>query len=75
MIYSIAIAVCVFSIDVRECNQVSARHWIVAPEQAASVSGCMARGMQYAANARVVPTGSYAKIFCRAGGWPRERTT
>jgi hypothetical protein len=76
MIYTIAIAVCLFSVDVQACDQVSARSWIVAPEQAVSLVGCMTQGMHYAASAHVVEPGSYAKIFCRVGGgWPHQSAT
>jgi hypothetical protein len=77
MLYTVAIAICLSSVDVRECNQVNARAWVVAPEHAVSVGGCMIKGMQYAASAGVVMRGSYAKVFCRTGGqaWPRESAT
>ena len=68
MIYAIAIAVCLLDVNFHECDQVSARAWIVPPDQAASLSGCMMTGMQYAASSGIVTQGSYAKVFCRAGG-------
>lgn len=77
MLYTVAIAVCLFSVDVRECNQVSAITWMVAPEPAVSISGCMIEGMERAASSGVVARGSYTKVFCRAGGqaWPCESAT
>jgi hypothetical protein len=76
MLYTVAIAICLSSVNVHECDQVSARNWVVAPEQASSLNGCMIKGMEYVATAGVVTRGSYAKVFCRPGsrGWPRERT-
>jgi hypothetical protein len=66
MFYTVAIAVCLLATPVHQCQKATAVSWIVAPEEPASVSGCMRHGMLYAAESRLVARDSYAKVFCSA---------
>jgi hypothetical protein len=64
MFYTVAIAVCLLTTPVHQCQQANAVSWIVAPERPPSISGCMRHGMLYAAESRLVAQDSYAKVFC-----------
>lgn len=67
MLYNVAIAVCLSTMPVQQCQELTALAWIVAPDHPPSVSGCMTHGMLYAASSNLVAAGSYAKVFCSAG--------
>jgi hypothetical protein len=64
MFYTVAIAVCLLTTPVHQCQQATAVSWIVAPEHPPSMGGCMRHGMLYAAESHLVTQGSYAKVFC-----------
>jgi hypothetical protein len=64
MFYTVAIAVCLLTTPVHQCQQANAVSWIVAPERPPSISGCMRHGMLYAAESHLVREDSYAKVFC-----------
>jgi hypothetical protein len=68
MIYVAAIAVCLATTPVAECQEPTAVSWMVAPEVQTSQGGCLRHGMMFAATSNMVTEGTYAKVFCSAGG-------
>ena len=67
MFYTVAIAVCLLTTPIPECQKATAVSWIVAPEHPPSLGGCMRHGMLYAATSNLVKEDSYAKVFCSTG--------
>ena len=72
--YTVAIAVCLLTTPIPECQKATALNWIVAPDHPSSMSGCMRHGMFYAASSHLVKEDSYAKVFCSTGATAGKST-
>jgi hypothetical protein len=72
MHYAIFIAICTSLTPVQDCGRDNAVDWIAVPnsEEAGGLSGCQMTGMLFAAQTRLVKSGTYPKIFCRPQSTP-----
>jgi hypothetical protein len=64
----ILILVCALSIAAPDCQKETAQHMFFAPPSDGSMVNCTREGLLYAAESRLVKSGTYAKIICDAGG-------
>ena len=60
-----AIAICLNSTPVSECQEATAVDWMTVSEPSAGLSGCMRDGMVSAARSRLLKGDDYPKVFCR----------
>jgi hypothetical protein len=60
-----AIAICLSSTPVPECQQKTAVHWFTVSEVSSGLSGCMREGMVAAVRSRLLRGEDYPKVFCR----------
>lgn len=60
-----AIAICLSSTPVPECQRKTAVHWFTVSEASAGLSGCMREGMVAAVRSRLLRGEDYPKVFCR----------
>ena len=64
MLYTVFIAICLHGTPVKDCNQLTAQDWIVAPEPQ-FLSMCAVHAQQYAAQSHLVRAGEFIKVFCK----------
>jgi len=63
-----AIAICLSSTPVGECQRTSALHWFTLSQPSIGLADCMREGMISAARSRLLKGGDYPKVFCRPTG-------
>ncbi|MDX1731180.1 MAG: hypothetical protein R3184_08590 [Aurantimonas coralicida] len=63
-----AIAICLSSTPVGECQRTSALHWFTLSQPSTGLADCMREGMISAARSRLLKGGDYPKVFCRPTG-------
>jgi hypothetical protein len=60
-----AIAICLSSTPIEDCQQKTAVHWFTVSEASPGLSGCMRQGMVAAVRSRLLRGEDYPKVFCR----------
>jgi hypothetical protein len=75
MLFTIFVAICLSSVDPRECSRHNAADWISVPEEAMGLGACAKLGYEYVSQAGgLIKPGSYPKVFCTAGKPPIPET-
>lgn len=67
-----AIAICLSSTPVSQCQRQSAVHSFALSEPSAGLADCMREGMISAARSRLLKGGDYLKVFCRPSEWKQN---
>lgn len=65
MLLEAYIAICLATIDKKDCDRTTATHYFAGVEQSEGYAGCMIHGMEFVTQSRLLKPGMYPKIWCK----------